>query len=90
MVEKAFKEFKNEIEALPLNTHKESTTRGFLFVAFLGLIIRMKLLKRMKEADISEKYSLDMLMLELEKVRKIKLANGTVVVSELTKKQRTS
>jgi len=88
MIEKAFKDLKNEIDALPLNTHKESTTRGFLFVAFLGLIIRMQLLKRMKEAEISENYSLEMLMLELEKVRKIKLANGTVVVSELTKKQR--
>jgi transposase len=71
-----------------LNTHKESTTRGFLFVALLGLIIRMKLLKRMKETEVSENYSLEMLMLELEKVRKIKLANVTVVVSELTKRQR--
>ena len=41
VVEKGFKTMKNDIQSLPLNTKKDSTTKGFIFVCFIGLIIRM-------------------------------------------------
>jgi len=87
-IEKSFKALKNEIDILPLNTHSEKTTRGFIFIAFLSLIIRSRLINMMREAKILDKYSVELLLLQLEKLRKITLADGLISVTEMTKKQR--
>jgi len=88
IVEKGFKIMKNDIQSLPLNTSKDSTTKGFIFVRFIGLIIRMKLLSMMRETKIIEDYTVESLLLELEKIRKVELQNGEVMVTELTRKQK--
>ena len=87
-IEKSFKALKNEIDILPLNTHSEKTTRGFIFIAFLSLIIRSRLINMMREAEILDKYSVELLLLQLEKLRKITLADGHILITEMTKKQR--
>jgi transposase len=87
-IEKSFKALKNELDILPLNTHSEKTTKGFIFIAFLGLIIRTRLMNMMREADLLEKYSVELLLLQMEKLRKISLADGQIIVTEMTKKQR--
>jgi transposase len=87
-IEKSFKALKSEIDILPLNTHSEKTTRGFIFIAFLSLIIRTRLMNMMREAEILDKYSVELLLLQLEKFRKIALADGEIIVTEMTKKQR--
>jgi transposase len=87
-IEKSFKALKNEIDILPLNTHSEKTTRGFIFIAFLSLIIRTRLMNMMREAKLLDKYSVELLLLQLEKLRKITLADGQIFVTEMTKKQR--
>ena len=87
-IEKSFKALKNELDILPLNTHSEKTTRGFIFIAFLGLIIRTRLMNMMRDAEILDKYSVELLLLQLEKLRKIALADGQIFVTEMTKKQR--
>jgi len=87
-IEKSFKALKNEIDILPLNTQSEKTTRGFIFIAFLSLIIRTKLMNMMREAEILDKYSVELLLMQLEKLRKITLADGQIFVTEMTKKQR--
>jgi transposase len=88
IVEKGFKTMKNDIQSLPLNTNKDSTTKGFIFICFIGLIIRMRLLNIMREAKIIEEYTVESLLLELEKIRKVELQNGKVIVAELTRKQK--
>ena len=87
-IEKSFKALKSEIDILPLNTHSEKTTRGFIFIAFLSLIIRTRLMNMMRDAEILDKYSVEHLLLQLEKFRKIALADGEIIVTEMTKKQR--
>ena len=87
-IEQSFKALKNEIDILPLNTHGENTTRGFIFIAFLSLVIRTRLMNMMREADILDKYSVELMILQLEKLRKITLADGQILVTEMTKKQR--
>jgi len=87
-IEKSFKALKNEIDLLPLNTHSDETMRGFIFIAFLSLIIRTKLMNKMRDAKLLDKYSVELLLLQLEKLRKIKLADGQVIITEMTKKQR--
>lgn len=87
-IEKSFKALKNEIDILPLNTHSEKTTKGFIFISFLSLIIRSRLINMMREAGLLDRYSVELLLLQLEKLRKVMLADGEIIVTEMTKKQR--
>ena len=87
-IEKSFKALKSEIDILPLNTHSDKTSRGFIFIAFLSLIIRSRLINMMREAKLLDKYSVELLLLQLEKFRKISLADGQIIDTEMTKKQR--
>jgi transposase len=87
-IEKSFKTLKNEMDILPLNTHGEKTTKGFIFIAFLSLIIRTRLITMMRDSGLIDKYSVELLLLQLEKLRKIALADGQIFITEMTKKQR--
>jgi transposase len=87
-IEKSFKALKSEIDILPLNTHNDKTSKGFIFIAFLSLIIRTQLMNMMREAKLLDKYSVEHLLLQMEKLRKITLADGQIFVTEMTKKQR--
>lgn len=80
---------KQDLQVMPLNVKKESTLRGFLFVTFLSLMMRMRLLKQMKDTGLLEKYTLDGLLMELSKIKKIRLVNGNIITTEISKKQRT-
>lgn len=88
-VEKAFKTMKQDLLTLPLNARKESTVRGFLFINFISLIIRLRLLRLMKVSGLIKDFTIDNLLLELSKIKKIQLVNGDIIVSEITKKQKT-
>jgi len=69
IVEKGFSILKNDIMALTLNVRKDSTIAGYLFVCFLSLILRMRLLQLLKESELNKKYSIEGLLTELEKLR---------------------
>lgn len=87
IIEKAFERFKLDLKGLPLNTSKESTTRGFLFVCFVSLILEMRLLSQMKKTGLLKDYTVEKLLLELEKIKKVRLADDSVIVTEITKRQ---
>ena len=42
----------------------------------------------MREVGLLDKYSVELLLLQLEKLRKINLVDGQVITTEITKKQR--
>jgi hypothetical protein len=42
----------------------------------------------MREVEILDKYSVEHLILQVENLRKISLADGQIIVTEMTKKQR--
>ncbi len=88
IVEKGFDILKNDLDTLPLNVQKDTTLRGLLFVCFIALIIRMRIIKLMRDCHLVEKYSAEGMLLELEKIKKIDLTNGETIVSELTRKQK--
>jgi transposase len=89
LIEKGFRLMKQDLEVLPLKTHKEETTRGYLFIHFLATVIRMRLHVMMRDAGLAELYSVQKLLLELEKVKKCELANGEIIISEISKRNRT-
>ena len=64
-------------------------SRGLsVFNCLLLLIIRMRLLKLMQTTHPTERYILDSMLLELEKVKKISHTDKETIVTELTKKQK--
>lgn len=87
-VEKVFRGMKTDLEGLPMRAHKESTAKGHLFVIFLASLILAGMRRRLRESGLSERFSLPEVLLELGKVRRIVLHDGSEVLAELTKKQR--
>lgn len=79
---------KNDIDLMPANLRTNSSLRGYLFISFLALILRMKLMRRMIDAGLNKKYSVEGLFTELEKIKTLVLPDGEKITTEITKKQR--
>ena len=73
---------------MPANLRTDSSLRGYLFIAFLALILRMKLMRLMSNAELNKRYSVEGLFTELEKVKLMILPDGEKITTEITKKQR--
>ena len=87
-VEKGFDILKNDIDLMPAHVRTDSTLRGYLFIAFLALILRMKLRNLMVEAGLSKRFSVEGLMTELEKIKILILPDGQKITTEISRKQR--
>lgn len=88
VVEKGFDVLKNDIEIMPSHLKTNSSLKGYFFVAFLALILRMKLSRMMSDAGLNKRYSVDGLLTELEKIKAMILPDGEKIITEITKKQR--
>jgi len=88
LVEKMFRALKNDISGIPLRVHKTSVVRGIIFVHFLALILRFRLLRMLKSSGLIEDYSIPKLILELSKIKRVVLADGKTITTEISKKQR--
>jgi transposase len=87
-VEKGFDILKNDIDLMPAHVRTDNTLRGYLFIAFLALILRMKLMRLMVEAGLSKRFSVEGVLTELEKIKVLILPDGQKITTEVTKKQR--
>lgn len=88
VIEKIFMRLKNDLEATPTRAQKTEVVKGWIFVTFLSLILRARLLKICAETGVSEKYSIPALLLVLGRLKKVELSDGSMIVTEVTKKQR--
>jgi len=64
------------------------TLQGLLFVFFISLILRAILLRRAREAGLLDKKSIEEILMELAKLRAVKIG-GKWRLTEISKKQRT-
>ena len=87
-IEKCYDVMKNDLKALPLHLRTEETLRGYRFITFLALVLRMRLQMMMKETRLIKQYSVQKLLLELEKIKMFELSSGEKMVSEVSKKNR--
>ena len=87
-IEEAFRVLKTDLDIFPLRDHKESIVRGSVFVFFLSLLIRSALRRGMESTKLNEKYSMERMFLELEKLHMIEDQNGDLKELERTKKQK--
>jgi transposase len=88
IIEKMFMRIKNDLKGLPLRAHKTEVAMGLIFVTFLALILRSRLTSLLRETGLAKKYSVPSLLLELRKIKKVELTDGTLITTEITKKQR--
>lgn len=74
-------------EMSPLRVGRDDTLVGLLFVNFIALVVRNKILKMMREADLLKKMSVQELFMEMAKLRAVKLGQEWRL-TEVTKNQR--
>lgn len=87
-VEKCFLKMMNDLDTIPPYDRKDNTVRGYLFMVFLALIIRMRLQMIIKETGLAKQYSVEKLLLELEKIKLFELSQGCILQTEVSKKNR--
>ena len=87
-IEKAFRMLKTDMDIFPMRVRKESTIRGMLFIFFISLIIRTALMRGMISSGLMNRYSLEKMLLELEKLHVVEDANGSMSELERTRKQK--
>ncbi len=87
-IEKAFRILTTDLDIFPMRVRKESTIRGMLFIFFISLIIRTALMRGMISSGLMKKYSLERMILELEKLHVVEDANGNITELERTWKQK--
>ena len=87
-IEKMFRQLKTDIEVVPLRVHKTEVAKGWIFVAFVSLILRSRMAKLMRDTGLLKDYSMPGMLLELGKLKRMELADGSMITAEVTKKQR--
>ena len=79
---------KTDMDIFPMRVRKESTIRGMLFIFFISLIIRSALMRGMISSGLMRKYSLEKMILELEKLHVVEDASGNITELERARKQK--
>ena len=85
-VDMAFRVMKDDLEGLPLRTHGLETMKGYLLIIFLSMVLHSKIRSLLRESKL--RMSLQDILLELSKIRKVVLRDGTTLTTEISKKQR--
>jgi len=88
-IEKIIDGMKHEMDGKRLRVHSKEAMEGRLFVLFLAMILRCAVEQACREAQLFKKYTVAEIFAELKKIKQMELTNGKVMVSEITKKQRT-
>lgn len=89
-VEKFFDTLKNEMDSGRGRVQSQETFDGRLFVHMIGLIIYGEMMNRMKKNAETLKFKMAFpeMISHLKRLKRIHSADGTTVLSELTKKQK--
>lgn len=87
-VENAFDAMKNCLDSDKTYMHTDEAVRGYFFVTFLALRIYFKVLRRLKEKEMSSKISVSEVFFELAKVQRIVEPTGREYYPKIPKKAR--
>jgi len=87
--EKLFDAFKTEHGQYRLRTANDESVQGRFFLGFATLILRAELEKRMRAADLHKSMTDASVVDELGKAKALVTRQGTRILLEVSKKQRT-
>ena len=88
VLEKYFDKMKNNLDSRRLRVHSEESLEGRLFLIFISLIIYSYIGKVMRETELNKKYTIQEIIYELKKIKRIQLRNEMFIITEISKKQR--
>ena len=87
-VEKVFDVLKNEVGQGRLHSGDPDRVEGRLFIAFVAVILRTLLEKRMREAGLLKRYSVAEALALLRKIKRIHFESGRTRLLEIPKRTR--
>lgn len=87
-VEMAFDAMKNELDSDKTYLRSDEAVRGYFIVTLLAMRIYFKILKRLREKDLTKKISVEEVLFELSKVTKIVEVNGNEYFAKTPKRAR--
>ncbi len=87
-VEKLFVSSKTFTGGELLRVHGMDALRGEMFVNVISIAIRSRILAYMRSSGLLKKYSVEKMLLELHKLRKVILNDGKEITTEITRKQK--
>ena len=87
-VEKLFMSSRTITGGEPLRVHGMDALRGEMFVNLIAIAIRSRILEYMRSSGLLKKYSVEKMLLELHKLRKVILHDGNKITTEITMKPK--
>ncbi|MDV2887429.1 transposase, partial [Alkalihalophilus pseudofirmus] len=87
VVEKAFGNLKERLNFRRMQVSSELSLNGKLFVEFIALIYLSYVKKKMQDADLFEKWTLQGLLDELDTIERFEAPGHGRILGEVTKKQ---
>ena len=87
-VERLFISSKTFTEGEPLRVHGMDALRGEMLVNLIAIAIRSRILEYMRSSGLLKKYSVEKMLLELHKLRKVILQDGNKITTEITMKPK--
>jgi len=88
-VEKDMHSLKNELDGKRIRAHNSHTANGRIFVKFLAMIIRAKIINVIKKHEKLKNYSVNEIFAELRKLKVNCFDEDNNFITEITKKQKT-
>ncbi len=86
--EKYFDILKNKMGNDGLRTSTDKTSRGRMFIAFVGLILHSALYSAWRRSDIRAKCPMTKVLAAMKPLKSVERSNGTRVLTEISKHQR--
>ena len=71
-----------------MRVHGMDALRGEMFVNLIAIAIRSRILAYMRSSGLLKRYSVEKMILELHRLRKVILQDGREITTELTRKQK--
>ena len=87
-VEKLFMSSKTFSLGNKLRVHGRDALRGEMFVNLISIAIRSRILAYMRSSGLLKKHSVEKMLLELHKLRKVILNDGKEITTEITRRQK--
>ncbi len=72
----------------PLRVHGMDALRGEMVVNLITIAIRSRILEYMRSSGLLKNYSVEKMLLELHKLRKVILNGGKEITTEISGKQK--
>ena len=87
-IEKYFDNMKNDLDVKRLGVHTTAAMEGRLFTCFISLILHSWLSRKMREQNLYKDYTVQEIIYELKKIKRIQLDERRTIITEISKKQR--